>query len=63
MSDISRKVKHYANRVCCKCDGNMIPVDIVSNGGVRLPVQKYVVYECEDCHSVLYTPKSLAKKK
>ena len=62
-SDSTRKAKKYANRVCLKCEGNMIPIDIVSNGGANMPLVKYVCYECEDCHSILYTPKNLAKKK
>jgi len=58
-----KKAKRYINRICPKCEGTMSPVDIISNGGANMPITKYICYECENCHSILYTPKSLAKKK
>lgn len=63
MCNSEKKAKQYEDRVCLKCEGDMEPVDIISTGGTHLPIMKYVVYECTNCHSILYTPKTLAKKK
>lgn len=61
--DSEQKAKRYADRTCVKCGGVMEPINIVSSGGANMPMMKYVCYECNNCHSMLYTPKRLVQKK